>query len=455
MKNKWVLMFLGAVFMAVSANTDALAVGKCDGADIANGPFLYTALGATQATFNGSGGAPVSTSFNITAPSVDSRQQSELPDLFPGEGQVPCAATAYATIGALEIQKVGDATGSPIDPVGIDPSSTLGLSIAGAFALTPNSKLFGIGETANIAVEVSNPNLSAADYGDYEIKLAAQAPGYGIGVGSGLQFSLSLRASTATDTTPPVVTVTKPASDEILGVIPVEIQAYDPVTLPASGLAAMSATVSSAGGAVSNLSIPLSLNQTLPATAGVTVTGTGSFTPTGGAVGTGPGTTDTQAFTSSSRSGIGSYTINAQTQDGAGNTGYGSKSFKVNYSVAFTKESSTRPCQSGGNDTCTGQFQFSVNRSNVISDGAFMYDHTVVVKLVRTSDNTEMATHSYGTTSILSVVQIDSSPIYQTNFKRSTLTGAPTGPASYRAEVYFLDVDNTLVLQGTSANVTF
>ena len=392
MKSKWVLMIIGAVFMLTITTTGALAAGKCDGADIANGPFLYTALGVTQATFNGSGGAPVSTNFNITAPSVDSRQQSELPDLFPGEGQLPCTATAFATISALEIQKVGDADGYPIDPVEIDPSSTLGLSIAGAFALTPNSNTFGIGETASIAVEVSNPNLSDSDYGDYDIKLAAQAPGYGIGVGSGLHFSLSLRGSTTTDTTPPVVTVIKPASDEILGVIPVEIQAYDPVTLPASGLAAMSATVSSAGGAVSNLSIPLSLNQTLLVTAGVTVTGTGSFTPAGGAAGPGLGTTDTQAFTSSARSGIGSYTINAQAQDGAGNTGYGSKSFKVNYDVTFTTAISPNPnCSSGGNGNCAGHFKFNVNRSNVTSDGAFMYDHTVVVKLVRTSDNTEMA----------------------------------------------------------------
>jgi len=448
-------MFIGAVLMLSSANTGALAAGKCDGADIANGPFVYTVLGVTQATFNGSGGTPVATNFSITAPSVDPKQQSELPDLFPGEGQLPCTATAFATISALEIQKVGDANGSPIDPIEIDPSSTLGLSIAGAFALTPNSKQFGIGETANIAVEVSNPNVSAADYGDYDIKLAAQAPGYGIGVGSGLQFSLSLRASTATDTTPPVVTVIKPASDEILGVIPVEIQAYDPVTLPASGLAAMSATVSSAGGAVSNLSIPLSLNQTLLATAGVIVTGTGSFTPTGGAAGPGVGTTDALAFTSSSRSGIGSYTINAQAQDGAGNTGYGSKSFKVNYSVTFTKEFSTNPCQDGGNGQCTGQFKFNVNRSNSTSDGAFMYDHTVEVMLVRTSDSVVVKTHNFGTGDPKDFVKIDTTPFYQTNFKRGELDGPPSGPATYRAEVYFLDVDNNLVLQGKSKDVTF
>jgi hypothetical protein len=252
-----------------------------------------------------------------------------------------------------------------------------------------------------------------------------------------------------------VVTVTKPAGDEIIGVIPVEVQAYDPDSLVATGLASISATVSSAGGTVSNLSIPLALDQPLPVAAGVTVTGTGTFTPTGGAPGAGPGTTDAAAFTGAARSGIGTYTINAQATDGAGNVGYGNKSFKVNYQVSFTKADSTNPCQTGGNASCTGQFEFTVNRSNVTSDGAFMYDHTVVVKLIRTSDNVVIATHSYGTTSILSDVQIDTTPHYKTHFKRGGLAGPPAAAGTYRAEVYFQDVDDNQVLQATSSNVTF
>ncbi len=454
MKSKRVALFFGALFMFSAANSGALAAAKCGGADIANGPFTYTALGVTQATFNGSGGAPLSTSFSITAPSVDPRQQTDAADVFPGEGDLPCTSTAFATISALEIQKVGDADGNPIDIVNIDPASPLGQLISGAFSLSPTSHTFGIGETITVTVEIGNPGVSAADYGDYDIKLAAQAPGYGIGVGNGPHFLLSLRAPTATDTTPPVVTVTKPTGDEILGAISVEIQAYDPNTPPvATGLASMSATVSSAGGTVNNLSIPLTLDQTLPVAAGVTVTGTGSFTPTGG---TGSaGTTDALAFTSSSRSGIGSYTINAQATDGAGNTGYGSKSFNVKYNVTFTKAFSTTACQSGGNGNCTGQFKFAVNRSNTTSDGDFMYDKTVVVKLVRKSDSALMATHICGTASILSQVQIDTTPLYQTNFRRSDLSGSPTTPGTYRAEVYFYDVDNNLVLQGTSDDVTF
>jgi hypothetical protein len=353
---------------------------------------------------------------------------------------------------------VGDAGGNPITPMELDVTYGLGQAIAGAFSLSPASHIFDLTNpssmTVIVSVTVNNPNLPASAYGDYNVKLAAQAPGFGIGVGDGPHFLLSLRASTATDTTPPVVTVTKPAGDEILGVIPVEVQAYDPDTPPvATGLASMGATVSSAGGAVSNLSIPLTLDQPLPVGAGVTVTGTGSFTPTGGAPGAGPGTTDAAAFTGSARSGIGSYTINAQAMDGASNVGYGSKSFKVNYNVSFSDQSAPSPCATktgNSGQNCTAMFQFSVNRSNVTSDGAFMYDHTVVVKLVRTSDNVVMATHSYGTGSILSNVQIDPKPVYQTHFKRGDLTGSPAAAGTYRAEVYFQDVDNNQVLQATS-----
>ena len=115
----------------------------------------------------------------------------------------------------------------------------------------------------------------------------------------------------------------------------------------------------------------------------------------------------------------------------------------MKYDVAFTKESSTNPCQTDGNPLCTGQFKFTVKRSSITSNGAFMYDHTVVVKLVRTSDNAVMATHSYGTGSIHSEVQIDTTPVYQTNFRRGDLAGPPTSPGTYRAEVYFLDVTTT------------
>ncbi len=454
MKRKLIFVFLSAVLLLAAASTSALATGKCDGADVANGPFAYTALSITQATFNGSDGTSVSTNFSITAPSVDTSHQANLPDLFPGEGQSPCTATAFATISALDIQKVGDADGNPIDPVDIDLSSNLGQLISGAFSFTPGTNTFAVGGTVNVTVVINNPNVGFADYGDYDIKLAAQAPGYGVGVGNGPHFLLSLRDPSATDTTPPVVTVTKPAGDEILGVIPVEIQAYDPDTPPpGTGLTSMSATVSSAGGAVSSLAIPLTPVPGLPVTAGVTVTASGNFTPTGG-TGT-AGTTDALAFIGSSRSGIGSYTINAQATDGAGNTGSGTKSFNVNYYVEFTKQDSTNPCQTVGNGSCTGQFKFTARRSNITSDGAFMYDKTVVVKLVRKSDNAVMATHAWGTGAILGQVQIDTTPVYQTNFKRSDLTGPPSGPGTYRAEVYFLDVDNNLALQGKSNDVTF
>ncbi len=451
------LTVVGALIFLTALSSLVWAAEKCGGADIANGPLTYTPLGVSQATFTGSDGSPVTTSFNVTAPSVDPKQQTDAPDVFPGQGNNdPCSGIAAATIAPVEVQQVGDTNGQPIDPVDIDLSSGLGLAIAGAFVLTPGSYTFGIGETVSVTVVVTDPHVTDAEYyGDYDVKLAAKAPGYGIGVGNGPHFLLRLRGVTATDTTPPVVTVTKPSGDEFLGVIAVEVQAYDPISpLPATGLASLSATVSSAGGAVSNAPIPLTLLPTLPVVAGVTVTGTGSFTPRGGAPGAGPGTSDTEAFTNAAPSGIGTYTISAQAKDGAGNIGYDSKTFKVNYAVTFTKADSTNPCQSGGNANCMGQFQFTVNRSNITSDGAFMFDHTVAVVLVRTGDNVVLATHYYGTGDIKSVVQIDSTgPTYKTNFKRGDI-GA-SGPVAYTANVYVLDVDGNYALQATSIPVTF
>ncbi len=72
----------------------------------------------------------------------------------------------------------------------------------------------------------------------------------------------------------------------------------------------------------------------------------------------------------------GRYQIDASATDGAGNVGTGQKIF---------------------NDAqCKGRFHFTVNRSNITSDGAFMYDRTVVVKLVRDSDNVVVKEHAYG-----------------------------------------------------------
>lgn len=468
MKNTRILTAgLGLWFSLVSASAFAQGVTtfaqggasqKCGGADIANGPFNYSTPSITQTTFNGMNGSSITTSFSITAPSVDPKHNSaEVIDVFPGQGQTgDCSPIAFATISALEISKVGDATGNLLEmPVSLDPFSGLGATIAGAFSLSPSSNTFSVGATITVNVVVSNPNLSPSDYGDYDIKLAAKAEGSGIGVGNGPAFFLSLRAVTATDTTLPVVSVTKPTGDEILGVIGVEVTAFDPDGPVASGLASISASVSGAGGTVSGLPISLAFGASLPQPAGVVVTGTGSFTPTGGAPGSTEGTTDAAAFTSNFRSGIGSYTINAQASDVAGNIGYGSKSFIVKYDVAFTGQSVPGGCNAGRLQACAGQFKFTVRRSNVTSDGAFMFDHTVVVKLVRVSDNGLAATHVFGTGSINDVVQIDQTNlVYQTHFKHSDLLGNPA-LTSYKLRVYFRDVDGNEMLQAESSSLAF
>jgi hypothetical protein len=425
---------------------------KCGGADIATGPFAYTGYITGTATFNGSNAGTVATGFTVTAP-TPAPDSPGVANVFAGQGQNACLGEALTSIGVIEIEKVGDAEGQSLEtPVQLDRDSGLGQQIAAAFAFSPDSYLFTPADAVAIAVIVSNPAVSAGDYGDYLVKMGAHAPGAGVGVGAGPLFTLSLRPATATDTTPPVVSVSKPSGDETLGVVGVEIQAFDPVGPAATGLASISATIRSSGGAINNLPIAMSLSAPLPVPAGTTVTATGSFSPAGGSPSDQSGTSQALAFTALSRSGIGTYTIDASAVDGAGNTGSASRTFNVKYQIGFVKEFSTNPCQSGGNGSCTGQFDWTVNRSAVTSDGALMWDKTVVARLRRVGDSVVVASHVYGTGDPKDDVKFETS-VYKTNFRRSEI-GA-TGSTAYRLEIYFLDVDGSEVLQATSSIVTF
>jgi hypothetical protein len=446
-----------AILAAMGGTAWAGAPEKCGGADIANGPFAYTPTGILSAKFSGTAGDALTTGFDVTAPKPKTDTPAE--NVFPGQGGLnECAYYADAFVGVLEIEMVTDASGIPLaTPVKVALDSVLGQAIINAVSVTPGAwNSFVPGDKTSVAVTVSNPNAGSASYGEYALKLASKADGFGIGVGAGAVLSLTLAAPALTDKTPPTVSITKPGADEILGQIPVEILASDPNdSAAATGLASLTASVSSAGGVVSNLPITLSLDQSLTAAPGVTVTATGTFTPTGG---TGAaGTTVGSAFTNASHSGIGNYSLKATAVDGAGNTTVTSKSFKVSYDISFTKSSSSTSgaCTGSGSGSgnCKTQLQFTVDRSNVTSDGAFVFDQSVVVKLRNTVTNALVGTHYYGTGDIHSVVQINTDPAYQTSFKRSDI-GA-TAPATYQADVYFKDVDGNLVLQKTSPNVTF
>lgn len=460
MKNLWRTCRsarVAAVLVLVTAGTAVTSAQnppqKCGGSDIANGPFAYSNYGTGSGTFNGTVPGTVNTGFTVAAP-APSPDLPLVPNVFAGQGQNACLGEALADIGVIEIDQVADAQGQPLDPmVSLDVNSGLGQQIAAAFSVAPNSYLFTPGDSVSVTVVVSNPGVSPTDYGDYVVKLGAKAPGAGIGVGPGPLFTLSLRPATAVDTTPPVVTVTKPAGDEILGVIGIEIQAYDPDGPAASGLASMSAAISSSGGAVSNVAVSLTPDVPLPVAPGVTVTAAGSYAPAGGSPSDTSGTTEALAFTASSRSGIGTYVIDATAMDVAGNSGVASTTFNVNYQVAFTREFSTNPCKTGGSGTCTGQFAWTVNRSSITSDGAPMWDKTVVAKLRRVSDDVVVGTHTFGTDDIKDCVQIGDDVVYKSNFRRSDIGGS--GPAGYRVDVYFLNVDGVLMLQATSNTLIF
>jgi hypothetical protein len=403
----------------------------------ATGPFTYYPAVVGSTTYIGTADVEYEGGFQVCAPGGST--------IFPEGG-----SSALADIRVFGIEKVADADGNPLEPsVEVPLDSPPGSQIAWAFTVYPDSYLFypGICTDPLIEVTVHNPMVDDADYGDYVVTMKAQAVGSGIGVGSGSRYKLSLRGATLTDTTPPDVTINSPSDgSHILGVISVEIKATDPV--PGTGVETMSATVSSAGEVVLNLDIPLAYT---PQPAGSDVMGTGTFTPTGGF---GPGgTTLVSAFTSVSRSGIGTYTLNAEAEDGAGNVGYASSGFEVKYDVQFTQEEAHLTGNANNNE---GRFAFTVKRSNVTSDGSFIYDKTVVVQLVRSGD--VVATHVFSasgnTNQVVRILDPDtSSAKYKTDFKRGDL--GVTGLASYKARVLFLDVDGNLAYQAESVSVTF
>jgi hypothetical protein len=439
-------MLAVAAIAALSA-TGVSADPACDPQQVANGPFEYSPASLGTKTFLGTDNTPFNAVLTITAPGKAGDTW------FPAASNGPCSNLAPAQIGVLGIERVGDEDGAPLDPTqSVETDSPLGIQIAAAFAIVPAAHDFAIAEQLEVAVTVSNPLVSPADYGDYIVVIKAHAPGTGVGTGSGARVLLQLRAPAFVDVVPPDVTVSQPQGDKVLGAISVAASATDPT--PGTGVAAFTASVSSQGGTVSNLAIPLSLDQTLPVAAGVTVNGAGTFRPTGwsGAA----GTTLANAFDAASRSGIGSYTLLATATDVAGNSNTAAGNFAVKYNVQFTTANVPNPnCATAGNGACHVQLKFSVNRSSSTSDGFFMFDKTVKVELALASDPSAVkATHLYGTGAIHSDVQIDDSvPEYRTTFRRDGTDA--TGARTYVAKVYFRDVDGTWMLQTTSAAVTF
>jgi hypothetical protein len=413
------------------------------GVKAATGPFTYDPALAGNSTFLGSLGGPDSGGFDVNAPGGGT--------IFPAGG-----STAVAEIRVFGIEMVGDADGVALpQPIQIPLDSALGMQIAGAFVITPAIHEFYPGETLPVDVTVNNPAVDPDAFGDYVVVMKAQANGIGIGVGSGSRYNLSLRPLSDSDTVEPVVTIDSPAdsSSHILGNISVDIRANDPV--PGGGVDSISAWISSSGGAVSNQAIALTDNTPQPA--GTDATASGTFTPVGGAGAA--GTSSAMAFTSSNRSGIGSYTLTAEATDGAGNTGQATSNFSVKYGIAFTQEQGQ--INTGQPANSVGRFKFEVLRSGVTSDGAFMYDHTVVVRLVRISDNAVMREHTFfGPGSGVQNQVVIESPdtvdaVYHTNFRRGDLAGSPSGSDSYKAVVLFEDVDGNLIVQAESVPVTF
>jgi len=438
---------LAAMLVLSALTAPAWGAQKCQGSDIANGPFTYAVSGATSATFMGEVSGAVNTGLTVTAPSPSTDGTD--PNVFPGQGALNnCAELATAVIGVIDIDKIADADGNLVGPEDVLLDSTLGLRIASAFVGLPYYAWsdFPTGDQEGVTISVDNPMVAESDYGTYAVKIAAKADGYGIGVGSGLLFTLRLQPLQAQDVTPPDVSIGEPTLDEVLGITNLKIQAYDPDLPAATGLADLKASIRSAGGAIPEEDIlPLDLDKLLVAAPGDVVTADASYTPRGG---DGPDGTQTGTpFAAGFLSGIGNYILTAEATDGAGNVGSASRNFKVDYEVGFTQE--TGNCSGGKkisiDDKCQLQVQFTVKRSDLTSDHADMFDQTVKVVLKDSSD-TLIDSNDYGTGAINDDVQYDAiGKTYKTKFQ---FTRGQMAGGSVKVEVLFVDIDGNLVPQG-------
>jgi len=438
---------LAAMLVLSALTAPAWGAQKCQGSDIANGPFTYGVSGASDTTFMGEVSGAVNTGLTVTAPSPATDGTD--PNVFPGQGALNnCAEFATAVIGVIDIDKIADADGILVGPDEVPLDSPLGVKIASAFGGLPYAwSDFPTGDQEEVTISVDNPMVAESDYGTYAVKIAAKADGYGIGVGSGLLYTLRLQPLMQQDVTPPEVSIGEPTLDEVLGITSLKIQAYDPDLPAATGLADLKASIRSAGGAVPEEDIlPLDMDKPFVAPPGDVVTADGSYTPRGG---DGPdGTNIGTPFFDGFLSGIGNYILNVEATDGAGNVGTATKSFKVDYEVGITKQTgncSGNPKKLSPDDKCQLQVQFTVNRSLLTSDHADMFDQTVKVVLKDSSD-TLIDSNNYGTGSINDDVQYDATAkLYQTKFE---FTRGQMAGGSVKVEVLFVDIDGTLVPQG-------
>jgi hypothetical protein len=155
-------------------------------------------------------------------------------------------------------------------------------------------------------------------------------------------------------------------------------------------------------------------------------------------------------------SGIGTYTITFVAEDMAGGKSQQKVTFQVNYGVAFTMVFTPPGCSPDRlGSSCQGKYQMTVNRANNAdpddaSDGLMMFDQTVSADLVKASDGTVVASHSYGTGAIGSYVQIGTD-VYKTTFDHPA--GMPY--TTFQLKVYFIDVDGSRLLQTTSSPLSF
>lgn len=269
-------------------------------------------LGACKTTGNLDAGSPSPSSYTYTVGTSGSTTGS-IPLTAPSANTANCNPNLPATFGNTGLTQVTitiyvqSATIAGTQD-GVDASTLAALKAAFVFGnvtLTP-------GNVGAVPFTFTNPPAMAA--GSYDIHFKTDAGGR-INDVNASGFVVTAAVPTAVDTQKPDVAITSPGANSqvsLNGVVNVAFTADDPSENGVgTGVIAVRASISSAGGAITNLPISVTADPTLPVPAAMTVTATGG--------GTIPA--------------VGSFRLDAEADDDAGHTGSAATTFSVRVGV--------------------------------------------------------------------------------------------------------------------------
>lgn len=357
--------------------------------------------------------------------------------------------TPYASYGCVNADYVAkDLSYTYLNPETQEPV-TVPLDFSGWLAITPSNLCYTAPMSGpEVATTVSVPGN--AELGMYTAKLVAKAAnGIGWGEGAGVHITVNVVEPTATDTTPPVVTILEPMLDNgnpqnfVLGNrIPTSFTAIDQQS-------------SVTGWTASLYPGPLNISSLLDEG---TISDGDGIEADGYILSAVPGGSETIQT-------IGQYSLQVAATSAGGTSDPTSRLFNVNYQVnpiapdltqsnlVWDKTVNTQGKCSGPGQQGTMQVKFAAQAVQPAdtalldnSTEAFVADRSVRVHIIRDSDNALRFNRSFGTTDTTDVVINGSTGATSGEyFTKVNLCNETVG--SYTIRVYFQDHSSQDFLQ--------